>query len=164
MADVFISYSRKDETFVRQLHAALAKAQRNVWVDWEDIPPTADWWREIQTGIEGADTFVFVISPDSARSEVCYNEVDYAYKNHKRIVPVVCRNPSREEQEKLHTAVNRHNWVFFNQDGQFEQDFQTLLSALDTDLSYVRDHTRLLVRAKEWESQGARQQLPAARQ
>jgi len=34
MPDVFISYSRRDQPFVRRL-------------DWEDIPPTAKWWSEI---------------------------------------------------------------------------------------------------------------------
>ena len=154
MPDVFISYSRKDEDFVRKLHDALVQKGRDVWVDWEDIPLTADWWREIQTGIDAANTFMFIISPDSARSEVCYNEVDYANKNHKRIVPVVHRQPSRDDQQHMHPAVNRHNWVFVRDDDQFQTDFQALITALDTDLSYVRDHTRLLTRAKEWEQRG----------
>ena len=140
MTDVFISYSRKDEPFVRRLHGELSKAGRDVWVDWEDIPLTADWWREIQGGIETANTFAFIISPDSARSEVCYREVDYAYQNHKRIVPIVCRAPSREEQAKMHPAINRHNWVFFDQEANFEANFKALLSALDT-VSDLRSRT-----------------------
>ena len=39
-----------------------------MWVDWEDIPPTAEWMREVEVAIEGADTFVFVLSPDSLKS------------------------------------------------------------------------------------------------
>lgn len=45
--DVFVSYSRKDAAFVRKFHDALAAARREVWVDWEDIPPSAEWLREI---------------------------------------------------------------------------------------------------------------------
>ena len=59
MNEVFISYSRKDESFVRKLDAALRAHGRDPWIDWEDIPLTADWWSEIQAGIEGADSFVF---------------------------------------------------------------------------------------------------------
>ena len=99
MADVFISYSRQDEPFVRRLHQAFVQRERDVWVDWEDIPLTADWWREIQGGIESADTFIFVISPDSAQSEVCYNEADYASENNKRIVPIVYRDLNRAETQ-----------------------------------------------------------------
>jgi hypothetical protein len=40
MTDVFISYSRKDTPFVRALEAELEKDGREVWVDWQDIPPT----------------------------------------------------------------------------------------------------------------------------
>jgi hypothetical protein len=54
--DVFISYSRRDKEFVRSLQAALEKEGREAWVDWEDIPPTADWMAEIHAAIEGADT------------------------------------------------------------------------------------------------------------
>ena len=42
MSDVFISYSRRDIDFVRHLFDQL-KA-RDVWVDWQDIQPTAYWW------------------------------------------------------------------------------------------------------------------------
>jgi TIR domain-containing protein len=38
--DVFVSYSRADEAFVRRLDAALRARGKDVWVDWEDIPPT----------------------------------------------------------------------------------------------------------------------------
>ena len=68
MADVFISYSRRDTDFVRRLHEALNARGRDTWVDWEDIPLTAEWWEEIKTGIEATDSFVFIISPDS-----CFN-------------------------------------------------------------------------------------------
>jgi hypothetical protein len=40
-------------------------------VDWEDIPKGTGWLNEIYAGIEGADIFVFIISPDSLASEVC---------------------------------------------------------------------------------------------
>ena len=69
MADLFISYSRKDKEFVRALHTALTAQGHSAWVDWEDIPLTADWLKEIYEAIEAADTFVFVISPDSVAKQ-----------------------------------------------------------------------------------------------
>ena len=81
MTDVFISYSRKDKAFVQVLNQALANSKYDAWVDWEDIPLTADWWEEIKAGIEGADTFIFVISPDSIASKVCGQEIDHAWDN-----------------------------------------------------------------------------------
>jgi hypothetical protein len=58
MADVFISYAREDRDFARRLHDALARVNRDTWVDWEGIPPTAEWLNEICYGIESSDTFV----------------------------------------------------------------------------------------------------------
>ena len=43
MADVFISYSRDDGDFARELHAFLTDAGKDVWIDWEDIPPASQW-------------------------------------------------------------------------------------------------------------------------
>ena len=71
MAEVFISYSRKDKEFVRRLGDALVKHQREAWVDWKDIPLTAEWQQEIFLNIQAADNFVFIISPDSVASANC---------------------------------------------------------------------------------------------
>ena len=58
MAEVFISYARKDAEFVRQLYAALSKSEKQPWVDWMDIEPSINWWDEIREGIENADVFL----------------------------------------------------------------------------------------------------------
>ncbi|MBW4470384.1 MAG: TIR domain-containing protein [Stenomitos rutilans HA7619-LM2] len=152
MADVFISYSRKDKDFVKALHTALAQCDRDAWVDWEDIPLTADWWQEIERGIEAADTFVFVVSPDSTASRVCNQELDHAVQHHKRLVPVVRRDDF--ERQQAHEALRRHNWLFFREEDDFDCAFQSLLEAIDMDLEHVHAHTRLLVRAIEWDSKG----------
>ena len=52
MAEVFISYSRMDKDFVRRLQDALAAQKREAWVDWKDIPLTAEWQWEIFTNID----------------------------------------------------------------------------------------------------------------
>ena len=64
MAKVFVSYSRKDIDFARRLTMELKKSELDFWIDWEGIPPTVDWWKEIEKGIEEADIFLFLISPE----------------------------------------------------------------------------------------------------
>jgi hypothetical protein len=64
VADIFISYSRKDSAFVRKLEEALTEGKRDAWVDWQDIPPTAEWLKEIDSAIDAAQAVVFVISVD----------------------------------------------------------------------------------------------------
>ncbi len=149
MTDVFISYSRKDKAFVQVLNQALANSKYDAWVDWENIPLTADWWEEIKAGIEGADTFIFVISPDSIASKVCGQEIDHAVENNKRLLPIVYREGF--DMLLVHPALSKTNWLFFREQDEFEIAFHQLVETLNTDLEYIKAHTRMLVRAVEWE-------------
>lgn len=155
MADVFISYSRKDKAFTQKFHDALVGAGKDAWVDWEGIPLTADWWNEIQRGIEAANAFVFIISPDSVRSEICRDEINYAVQNNKRIIPILHREVLEiADKNLMHPVISSHNWIFFEREASFEENIKTVVDALDTDLQHVRDHTRLLIRAKGWDDAG----------
>ncbi|MEM9486995.1 MAG: TIR domain-containing protein [Cyanobacteria bacterium P01_F01_bin.116] len=149
MTDVFISYSRKDKAFVQVLNQALVSSKYDAWVDWENIPLTADWWEEIKAGIEGADTFIFVISPDSIASEICDQEIDHAVASNKRLVPIVYREGF--DMALVHPTLSKTNWLFFRDQDEFDIAFRQLVETLNTDLEYVKTHTRLLVRAIEWE-------------
>jgi WD40 repeat protein len=149
----FISYSRADTYFVQKLHSRLQEDGRDIWVDWEDIPLTADWWNEIQEGIEGSDTFLFIISPDSVASEVCRKEIEHAVDRHKRLIPILYRDVERSQQADLHPSISSHNWIFFREEDDFDEALKKLTVALNTDLDYLREHTRLLIRAIEWNTQ-----------
>ncbi|MBD1869132.1 toll/interleukin-1 receptor domain-containing protein [Cyanobacteria bacterium FACHB-471] len=148
--DVFISYSRRDKAFVEKLDAALRSLNRAPWVDWEDIYKGEEWWKAIQRGIESANTFIFVISPDSVASAVCRDEVTYAAECNKRFLPIVWREGF--DQKLLHPAIASHNWLFFRETDDFNPALQELIQAMDTDLVHLRAHTRLLMRALEWQS------------
>ncbi|MGI0491780.1 toll/interleukin-1 receptor domain-containing protein [Alkalinema pantanalense CENA528] len=149
MTDVFISYSRKDKPFVQQLHGALAQQQRDIWIDWEDIPIAADWWQAIERGIESANIFLFILTPHSIVSTVCKQEIDHAIQCNKRLIPVV--RDDQFDAQLVHPAVSRHNWLFFRESDDFQQAFQDLTRTIETDWDHVQQHTRLLVKAIEWE-------------
>ena len=123
MTDVFISYSRKDKDFVRRLYEALEAQGYDAWVDWDDIDYAEDWWKKICAGIEAADNFVFVISPDSVQSKVCYDEVDHATETVKRVVPLLYRNITEaEDHTRMHPSISRHNWLPFSEaDGTYQR-------------------------------------------
>ena len=149
MTDVFISYARKDQPFVRTLCAALEARQRDAWVDWEGIAPTAAWLSEIKAAIDAADTFVFVISPESLASEVCALELDHAVQHNKRLVPLVRREA---EGRPVPAALARLNWIFMREQDELDAAVDTLVQALDTDLDHVKLHTRYLQRALQWQA------------
>ena len=149
MADAFLSYARVDKDSVSKIHDALTRADTDVWIDWEGIPPTAKWMAEIHAAIEAADYFVFAISPDSATSEICRLEIEHALAHRKRIIPLLVR---AGDVSALHPEVAKINWIAFDDPAAFDTAMQTLREALATDLDYVRAHTRLLVKAREWEA------------
>lgn len=159
-SDVFISYSRRDKSFVQKLDAGFKALKKEVWVDWEDIPATADWWAEIQAGINAADAFVFVISPDSVTSDICRKEIEHALEINKRLIPILYREVEDENQQKqMHPAISSHNWLFFREHDDFDAAFNNLNASLETDLNHNRLHTRILVRAREWTEKGQNKSL-----
>jgi WD40 repeat protein len=157
MASVFISYAREDRGFVERLHQALKSSDRDAWVDWEGIPPTAEWLNEVHTAIERAGAVIFVLSPDSIASRICRLEMDHAIRNNKRLIPVV-----RREFGDLDAALPplaALNWIFFRDTDDFDSAFAALRQAIDTDLDWVHAHTRLLLRVTEWEHKGRERSL-----
>jgi WD40 repeat protein len=148
---VFISYAREDADVVRRVYSALVAGGRGVWVDWEDIPPSADWREEIGAGIDAAESFVFVVSPDALESGECAKELEHAVAQGKKILPLVCRDP---DEVPVPRELASRNWILCRAEDNFDVAMAALAGALDTDLDWVRSHTRLLVRAREWERRG----------
>jgi WD40 repeat protein len=148
MTKVFISYSRKDKVFAGKLTEALEKSELETWIDWDDIPPTADWMDQIHNGIEQTDAFLFLLSPDSVASKVCGQEVDHAVQNGKRLIPIVVRDVNPND---VHPALAKVNWIYGRESDDFDGAVNKTLSAIRTDLAWVESHCRLQVRALEWE-------------
>jgi len=148
MADVFISYAREDQAFVRRVFDALAEFGRETWVDWEGIPPSAVWMAEVRKAIEAGEAFVFVISPDSLASAVCREEVAHAASVNKRLIPILHRDV---DDTPAPEAVAERNWIFIREQDDFERGIEMLLEAIAADPEWNEQHARLLVRAREWE-------------
>jgi hypothetical protein len=151
MADVFISYAREDQKFVRELQDALEAHDRETWIDWKDIPLTAKWKEEVFSAIDQADSYAAVISPDFILSKPCQEELDHAAHDNKRMVPLWHRDV---DDEDVPPELAAHQYVYLRESDDFEDSFERLLEALDTDMEWVHFHTRLLSGAKEWEKGG----------
>jgi len=86
--DIFISYSHKDKTFVKNLAENLAKDKNRVWWDYDALKGGDDWQKEIEKGIVQSKTFLVVLTPDAMESEWVANEIAYAQNKGKRIIPL----------------------------------------------------------------------------
>ncbi len=182
MPNIFISYSRKNTEFGRKLHQAFASQGRDVWMDWEDIPLSSDWWHEISRGIETSDNFLLIMTPDALGSPVCHLEIEHAYQHHKRLIPIFHLDPEKDNSfamiqarieaddylrqmmgsrdalklaEENWNKISSINWIFCKPDDDFNAKLKEISAILDTDLAHIRQHTRLEVQALEWQSQQA---------
>ena len=153
--DVFVSYSRADRDDVVRLTEGLASRGKRAWVDLESIPPSAEWMAEIRSAIDAADGYLVAVSPDLAASQVCADELDHAKQAGKRIVPVLVR-PT--DPASVPEALASLNWIEAT-DGSLEGVLDRVVSALDTDLEHVRAHSRLLIKAREWDTKGSDRSL-----
>ena len=153
--NVFISYSRQDLAFVDHLQEALADRGIEASVDREAIEKGEEWWARIMQLITEADTIVFVLSPGSVDSEVCQKEVDFAERLNKRFVPIVARDLGGRS---VPAALARLNYIFFVHNpavgvsGHFDEALGDLVRALEIDIPWIREHTRLGVLAERWQA------------
>ncbi len=148
--DAFISYSRQDGEFVRGLVRALEARGKDVWVDLDDIPKSADWMARVEQGIESAKAVVVVLSPALAASQICGQEIHHAIEHHKRLIPILRTDV---EPEQLFPELNAPNWILARAQDDGEAAFEELVGALETDLAWLEAHARLVSRSVEWDRQ-----------
>ncbi|PWB65370.1 MAG: toll/interleukin-1 receptor domain-containing protein [Bradyrhizobiaceae bacterium] len=97
MAQLFISYSHRDEKALDRLHKHLAMLKRESLIDtWHDrrILAGSDIDRDIELRLAESEIFVPLISPDFIASEYCYDkEMTEALRRHEegslRVIPVI---------------------------------------------------------------------------
>ena len=158
MSDAFISYSHLDRDFAVRLQRALRDSGKEIWVDEADIPSGARWAEDLKGAIEDADSFVFIISPDSVASEECKKELNYAVELNKRIIPLNLRLTPFAD---LPDAIRAVQFVpprgpFENDpdptsENTFENSLPLLIATIDTDLDATREHTEWGKKALEWD-------------
>lgn len=150
-AKVFVSYSRRDREKAQRISDVLRERHFGVFLDTDDILPTEEWKGRLEQLIAEADTIVFLLSPNSAVSEVCAWEVEHASALGKRIAPMMI--------EEVDTALippllARLNFIFATDRDPFENAVSTLVSALNSDIEWIREHTRLGGLAMRWDRAG----------
>jgi hypothetical protein len=124
MAQVFISYSRKDIDFVRKLAGDLESAGYDVWWDLSDLRGGDDWVNTIPAAIASSQYFIVVLTPAAGGSEWVRKEYTQALSLHKKVIPILLKPGS------VPFALNTINFVNFTS-GEYAERFQELLSALD---------------------------------
>jgi TIR domain len=149
--DAFISYAREDSEFVVEyLREELRAREHEVWVD-VDILGGAGWRNRVQRGIEACKALIFIVSPDSVASEPCRHELEKAVALNKLIIPFVYRDVPAS---LMPPALADVEWVSLRDGDGPAVGIDRLVEALETDLEWRDQHTRLAGRTREWLDNG----------
>lgn len=110
--DVFLSYSRNDESIVKEIHEALTNRNLRVWYDRYNIDDGDNWEKEIKRGISNTRIFVPILT-SSIEMEILDEheyraEWNYAVERAKRIGGIVFILPLAEENFDFY---NKHTDV-----------------------------------------------------
>src|SRR5262245_36266230 len=137
-----------DLGFADQLDAALRGRAVEPLIDRTDIYAFEEWWKRIEALIARADTVVFVLSPDAVRpGSVSLKEVEFAASLNKRFAPIVFRPVLDKDVPE---ALAKLNFIFFDDMAGFEQSADKLGEALNTNISWIRQHTDFGEQARRW--------------
>lgn len=87
MADVFISYSKKDRDLALRVETALSSEGLSVWWD-DNLSPGQSWDRIIEKELAKAKVTMVLWTPRSVSSEFVRSEVNYA-KSKDKLIPAM---------------------------------------------------------------------------
>jgi len=144
---VFISYSRKDGSFADRLREGLIARGFDAYLDKHDILPGEDWKKRLSGLITRADVVVFCLSPNFVGSKICDWEVNEAELLGKRLLPTVLAEP---DPDKTPGRIKRLNYIFMREDDDFVDGLGEIESAINTDIDWIREQTRLTERSAQW--------------
>src|SRR5262245_25353910 len=104
--------------------------------------------------IAAADVMIFIVSPDSAASKVCDEEIAYARNLGKRIIPILRRPIDFAKAPPRLAALNVK--IRFQEDADlgFDASLAELCAALDVDVDWHREARRLTELAIRWDQRG----------
>src|SRR5262249_47489071 len=144
---VFISYSRQDLLAADRFVTALEDEGFKVTIDRRDLPFGEEWLRELADFIAGSDTVVALVSPAFFASKACHCELGQVRATNKRLVPVVIEPVQLED---LPEAIGKIQLLPAQGAFNFEAHLEPLTEALNTDRQWIKEHTRLADRARQW--------------
>jgi hypothetical protein len=89
---VYISYSRRDLSFVIQLQQELTNRGISAWFDKGIIEDANQWRISIVESIRDCKVFLLILSPDSVASVNVRKEIELAEHHNKEIMPLIWRD------------------------------------------------------------------------
>lgn len=148
--DIFFIYHPSDLERARRIVAQLRATGVDACFSEDEFGKSADGIKRLKEGVLGAYTVAFVMSPDSAESQLCNELLQYAISRGKRLVTLILEE---EIEAEVHPAIAQNPYVFFRQNDDLGARVDELRAYLPADEN-LKLHTELLVLAEKWRGRG----------
>ncbi len=129
MADIFISYSREDQSQVIPVVEQLRRSGFKIWIDTEGIHGAKLWSQEIVTAIESSKVLILFASSKAFLSKNVTKEVALASEYEKHILPVFLDNAQIPTAMKYQLAGIQH---LVHEKGQNSKTVNKILHTLES--------------------------------
>ena len=150
MSHIFISYAREDEVFTNRIADALVNKGLGVWIDLRNLQAGIEFEGQIVAAITEADALLFLFSANSANAPGCEKEINEAIEHNKRIIVV---RIDEVDENKLPPPLSprKHFVVYREGKDDFDSVITKIKKGIDEDYDWIQYHTKLEVKAADWE-------------
>ena len=153
MTQVFLSYPTQERETMEKIRSSLRRESITVWTNSTDIQTGEAFEDAIDRGIEEADNFVYLLSPDSIDSTYCQKELELAVSLNKRVIPILVRETDPQRVPSLLQSLQYIDLTDNVKEEDYLLDESELLRILRQDAAYYDRHKVLLTKALKWKRQ-----------
>ncbi|MEO1553960.1 MAG: toll/interleukin-1 receptor domain-containing protein [Pseudomonadota bacterium] len=154
---VFLSYSRHNRDLASEFNISLETYGFDVVYDQEDIASGEPWEARLSNLINEADTTICLISQKWIDSDVCGRELAIALQRGRRVLPVMVE---QIDPASVRSELASLQFIFLQGEGRsYAKCIAELVDALNTDVEWVREQSRLLNWASDWAAAGKSEAL-----
>ena len=151
--DCFISYGRTmSKSLSKDLVTHFKNHSFDYWID-DNLSALGPEKIEFINGqIRSAGNFIFIISPQSVKSEICLRELEFAVENNKTIL-VIHHIPPQGDWEKARLILKDYKWYYFDKNA-----IDQILNELNTEITKNKErkllYSELLIKSVTWFKNG----------
>lgn len=148
--DIFFIFHPADIDQVGRIAAQIRATGISALLPEDEFGGSAADIKGLKNGILRSYTVAFVMSPDSAESQLCNELLQYAVSKGKPLATLILND---EIEVEVHPSIAQNPYVFFHEDDDLAARVDELRAYLRTD-GHLKRHTELLVRAENWRDRG----------
>lgn len=125
--DVFISSSRKDDIILQKISTVLKTNGLTIFSPEENISAGEDFSESIIESIEASSVMLVLCTPNSMQSNWILNDVHFALRHNKPIIPIIVDNVKLPDHFLYH--FNGYDYIHFDSSNP-EQSIRNLIKSI----------------------------------